>query len=98
VDAAHSSRSPYSVILKKIHYPFPCTESNNTVLVYWLQLCSLAVCKNRGGRPGPFYHMSDVSVYLGRQRWGGFLDQTMHFAHAFFILNQEQCVFHLANV
>ena len=27
--------------------------------------------KNRGGRPGPFYHVNDVSVYLGRQRGGG---------------------------
>ena len=26
--------------------------------------CSLAVCKNGGGRPGPFYHVNDVSVYL----------------------------------
>ena len=32
---------------------------------------SLAVCKNGGGRPGPFYHVDDVSVYLGRQRGGG---------------------------
>ena len=30
-----------------------------------------AVCKNGGERPGPFYHMNDVSVYLGRQRGGG---------------------------
>ena len=22
-------------------------------------------------RTGSFYHMNDVSVYLGRQRWGG---------------------------
>ena len=28
---------------------------------------SLAVCKNRGGRPGPFYHVNDASVYMGRQ-------------------------------
>ena len=27
----------------------------------------LAVCKNRGGRPGPFYHMNDISVYLSRR-------------------------------
>jgi len=27
----------------------------------------LAVCKNEGGRPGPFYHMDDISVYLGRR-------------------------------
>ena len=32
----------------------------------------LAVCKNGGGRPGPIYHVNDVSVCLGRQRgWGG---------------------------
>ena len=23
------------------------------------------------GRPGPFYHVNDISVYLGRQRGGG---------------------------
>ena len=28
----------------------------------------LVSCKNRDGRPGPFYHVNDVSVYLGRQR------------------------------
>ena len=28
----------------------------------------LGVCKNGGGRPGPFYHVDDVSVYLDRQR------------------------------
>ena len=31
---------------------------------------SLVVCKRGGGRPGPFYHVNDVSVYLGRQRGG----------------------------
>ena len=29
------------------------------------------VCKNGGGRPGPFYHMNDINVYLGRQRGEG---------------------------
>ena len=24
--------------------------------------------QNGGGRAGPFYHVNDVSVYLGRQR------------------------------
>ena len=28
-------------------------------------------CKNGGGRPGQFYHVNDISVYLGRQRGGG---------------------------
>ena len=31
---------------------------------------SLAVYKNGGGRPGPVYHVNDVSVYLGRQKGG----------------------------
>ena len=35
--------------------------------VFW----SFAVCKNGGGRPGPFYHMNDISVYLSRQRGEG---------------------------
>ena len=30
---------------------------------------------NGGGRPGPFYHVNDISVYLGRQRGGGALKQ-----------------------
>ena len=29
----------------------------------------------RGGGPGPFNHINDVSVYLGRQRAGGVPDQ-----------------------
>ena len=38
----------------------------------------LQYAKNRGGRPGPFYHINDVSVYLGRQRGGGVPDQETH--------------------
>ena len=33
-----------------------------------LPTVQFVVCKNGGGRPGPFYHMNDVSVYLGGQR------------------------------
>ena len=44
---------------------------------------SLAVCKNGGGRPSLFYHVNDVSVYLGRQRGGGspraFRARILHF-------------------
>ena len=29
------------------------------------------VLRSGGGRPGPFYHVNDVSVYLGRQRGEG---------------------------
>ena len=36
-----------------------------------IQFWSLAVCKSRGRRPGSFYYMNDVSVYLGRQRGRG---------------------------
>ena len=36
-----------------------------------VRLLMLAVCKNGGERPGPFYHVNEISVYLGRQRWGG---------------------------
>ena len=35
---------------------------------------SLTVCKNGRGRSGPFYHVNDVSVYLGRHRGGGVPD------------------------
>ena len=42
---------------------------------YWL----LAECKNGGGGPGPFYHVDDVSVYLGRQMGGWEVPiETMH--------------------
>ena len=59
---------------------------------------SLAVCKNGGGRPSPFYHVNDVSVYLGRQRGEGSPIERTHFMHIFFILNQEWCHFRLANI
>ena len=45
----------------------------------------LAAYKNGGGRPGLFYHVNDVSVYLGRQRRGG----VPHWKKAF-----HTCVFH----
>ena len=32
---------------------------------------TLAVCENGGGRPGIFYHVNGVSVYLGRQKAEG---------------------------
>ena len=31
----------------------------------------LQYAKTGGGRPGPFYYVNNVSVYLGRQRGGG---------------------------
>ena len=39
----------------------------------------LAECKNGGGRPGPFYHMNDVSVYLGRRGGGGSRSKVLEF-------------------
>ena len=60
----------------------------------FLFFLSLAVCKNRGGRPVPFYHMNDISVYLGTQRGGRPIERT-HFMHMFFVLNQEQYIFRL---
>ena len=35
----------------------------------------LQFAKTEGGRPGPFYHVTDVSVDLCRRRWGEVLDQ-----------------------
>ena len=46
-----------------------------------------------GERPGPFYHVNDISVYLGRQRGEGSPIEITHFTHTFFILNQEQYIF-----
>ena len=34
-------------------------------------LIACSMHKNGGERPGPFYHVNDVSVYLGRQTGGG---------------------------
>ena len=43
--------------------------------------------------------MTSVSTCLsGRQRGERSPIKRMHFAHAFFVLNQEQCIFHLAIV
>ena len=83
---------------------WPCGDNTRCSCVPTLQLHSLVprpshrpvfdhlqYAKTEVGRPGPFYHVNDVSVYLGRQR-GGRGPQS-HFAHAFFVLNQEQYVF-----
>ena len=51
---------------------------------------SLAVRRNGGGRPGPFYHVNDVSYYLGSGGAEGSLIERMHFTH---VLNQEWYVF-----
>ena len=56
--------------------------------VQFLITCSM---QNGGGRPGIFYHVNDVSVFLGRLRGGGV-------AHAFFISNLERYVFRFVNV
>ena len=49
-----------------------------------------AVCKNEGGRPGPFSHVNNVSV----DRVGeGFPIEKMLFSHAPFVLNQEWYIF-----
>ena len=50
----------------------------------------LAVCKNGSGRPGPFYHMNDVSIYLGRQSVGvpnhnPFCARVLHFVVRFLL-------------
>ena len=51
-------------------------------------VASLAVCKNKGVRPGPFYHANDTSVYLRRQRGRGAPDRkTAFYTH---ILGYEQ--------
>ena len=42
--------------------------------------------------------MNNISVPLDRQRDGGVLNQNSTFRARFFVLNQEWCIFHLANV
>jgi len=59
---------------------------------FWL----LAVCKKGGGKPGPFYHVNDVSVYRGGEVPNQKKNKKKkHFAHAFFVSDQEQYVFAL---
>ena len=43
-----------------------------------------------------FFHVSYVSVYLGRQRWSP--TERTHFVHVFFVPDNKQQVFHIANV
>ena len=59
---------------------------------------SLTVCKNGGGRPGPFYHVNDVSVYLGRQRGGGVPDRKNAFRACILRFEPGVVRFHFANV
>ena len=47
----------------------------------------LAVCKNGGGILSPFYHVNDVSVYLGRQRGEESSIERIPFVCMFFVLN-----------
>ena len=59
---------------------------------FWL----LAVCKNGGGRgrSGLFYHVNDVSVYLGGQGdEEGCLIKRACFVYVLFVLNQEWYIF-----
>ena len=53
--------------------------------------------QNGGGRPDPFYHMNDISVYLGRQRGGVVPDwkNAFHASVLHFSLNQEWHIFAL---
>ena len=51
----------------------------------------LIACSMQKNGPGPFYHVNDVRVYLGRQRRGGVPNQKNTFVHVFF-------VFRFANV
>ena len=48
-----------SLVPRLSHHPFFYT-------------CSM---QSGGGKPGPCYLVNDVTVYLGRQRWGGVPDQ-----------------------
>ena len=62
------------------------------------QFWSLAVCKNGGGRgrSGLFYHVNDVSIYLGR--WGGVPDQKSIFRVRVIRFEPGTVHFLLANV
>ena len=53
-------------------------------------------CKKQRERPGLFYHMNEIYVYLIRQRGGRGLNKRVHFAHTFFIPKNERYVFHFA--
>ena len=55
----YQALSHFSILIATESWAGPGNEAS-----FW----SLAVCKNRGGKPCPFHHMDDVSVYLGRRK------------------------------
>ena len=74
------NKSSENVVSSKCIASFPGLPT-----VKFLIACSMQ--KNRGGRPGPFYHINDVSVYLGRQKgWKGPRSRNT-FVHTSFTLN-----------
>ena len=71
------------------------TYLDESSLVPRLSHHPLAVCKNGGEKPGPFYHINDV-----RDRGGGGVPNWKNAfrAFSFFVLNQERYVLRFANV
>ena len=53
---------------------------------------------SRGGRPGSFHHMNDVSVYLGRQKGKGSPDQVNKFRASVLSFEPGTLCFCFANI
>ena len=58
----------------------------------------LEVSKNGGRRPGPFYHVNEVRVYLVDKGGAGFLIERTDFTHTFFVLNKEWYICCFTNI
>ena len=58
-----------------------------------VQFLTACCMQNKGGRPDPFYHVNDVSVYLGRQRGGVVPDwkNAFHTRSSFWTKNGTFC-------
>lgn len=52
----------------------------------WFSFWTLAVCKKRGGSPGRYHHVNDVTIYLVRQRGKKSLIKKALFAYIVLIL------------
>ena len=56
----------------KLPYAINLASFPGLPIIQFLIACSMQKWRKKGdGRPGPFYHVNDVSVYLGRQKGEG---------------------------
>ena len=98
IQCSDKARHEYYYVLSSHEYSLSSTPCTHSLVprpshrpVFW----SLAVCKNGGRRPGIIYYVNDISVYLGRQRWGGVTDLKDTFRARFFRFEPRAVLFSL---